>query len=157
MEFASRFLTDHQQAKLRRDVEGVRQSTQKEFAEAIGKAMAEMPEYKDLSEEDFEAVASALAGKGEGEVLPTYARSMVERLVKRTTAKQVEAEVAKRLDAEKKAYRQEWEAERLAQERAPDMKGGGARGPVDPSKLTGKQFDDWYENEFRPSITSRRR
>ncbi len=136
------------QQEREREMAGLHAKTRDEFARNIGRAATSLPEWSELTADDLGEIASSLAGKSDEEALGVYTQAVIKKLASRMVAKQLQTEVDKRLTQEKKAWRTEWEADRLSGEPKPDLtkpRGRPSKGVDLASIEDDREFNKQYE------------
>jgi hypothetical protein len=150
VEFSRQYLTQAQQAKLQRDLAGLKGQTRQEMATQIRIAVEGLPEFKELSQEDVLDIARATAGKSDEQVLGAFSLALVEKVSGKRAARQFQERWDKELGKEREAIRAEEAAKLLKRERAPDMtRPSGEPVKTDISKIpSDEEFNKRYDEEF---------
>lgn len=149
--FAERYLSDVQREDTMQRLAGLRADTRAEFARMVGAAFRDVPEFAEFTADHHERLAKAVAGKPDDEVVAAYNRAAVDliaeiRADKRATER-VETFKKAELVKEREAIRKEVAAELLKESPKPDMSRGGRPAAFDPTTLSDREFDKWYETE----------
>lgn len=128
-----------------RKIQRLRGETQQQFLDRIAQGLGSLPEWRELSQDDFASIATALVGKQDDEVLSVFAARANDVLASKRAARLFAEWKAKELAREREALKQEVSAELLKQEPSPDLTPPRSRQPrFDPTKLPPDQFDKWY-------------
>lgn len=118
--FAEEWLTETQKRDLQDQLDGLRGNTRHEFAEAIGRAYRDVPEWSELTEDDHAELAKALIGKSDDEVIPVFHQKALG-LIAEHRARRLHAQwKEKELPKERETIRQEEAAKLLKTSEAPD-------------------------------------
>ena len=124
----------------------VKASVRTEFGETLGKAIAAIPEFKELAPEEVAWLANQMAGKPPDQVLAAYTAAVVDKLADKRAAKLHGTWKEKDLDAEARARVKEANARKVAAERGPSLRPPtAARGTAEPKYGT-PDWDAWYES-----------
>lgn len=135
-----------QQGRAQREIEGLRGKTRGEMANAIGRALNDVPEWQELTRDDHETLAKAIIGKDEDEVIPIFNRMAIDLVAHRRSTKTVAEAVKKAREEGRLAGRQEMAAEHLNGSEAPGLaRPRGAPGGVNIKGMTDQEFDSWWE------------
>ncbi|MDA8219837.1 MAG: hypothetical protein M0Z94_19735 [Dehalococcoidales bacterium] len=158
VQFSQQYLTEKQAEKARRDLADLRSKTEGEIGRVLGQSLQEIPEWKELSAEDFDTISKAVAEKPE-QALGAFAATAVQTVATKIAAKMLADWKAKELGKEREAIRQEEAAKLLKREKSPDMtKPAGA--PAKPSLAAipdDAEFNRRYEEELHKRTLSRYR
>jgi hypothetical protein len=149
--FAEQYLSDAQRTDMQRQLDDLRGSTRREQAEAIGRALRDVPEWQHLTQEQHEKLARELLGKTDDEVLPIFFR-LASEMVADAKADQRHAQWKdKELAKEREAIRQEEAAKLLKGSEAPALaKPKGAPAGTDIPSMAKEEFDAYWERLKQP-------
>lgn len=126
---------------------GLRAATRKEFVVAIGNALKDLPEAADFTPDDRKEIAEALIGLDEDAVVPAFNKLLIDKVAAKRADKRVEADIQKRLAAERKVWEAEQKTARLKARPTPDMATPPAPSATDnaePDWRDVKAYDAWY-------------
>ncbi len=117
--------------------------TRQQFAERIGRAYRNLPEWSALTPEDFESLAAAVASKTtDDEALEAFAVKSAELVADKRTAKRLNEWTTRELAKEREAIRKEEAAKYLQGTERPDMaRPKGLPAKFNPAALSDEEFD----------------
>lgn len=145
--FAEKYLSDFSQTYAQRQTDGIRGQTRKELASSIGKAYNDLPEWQELTDADHQALAQALMGITDDEVLPTFARHAIDLLAEHRAKKKLESWKQKELPKERDALRKEEAAKLLKSSEGPDLTPPKSQpGKIDVQAMTDEEFDKYWNS-----------
>jgi len=150
--FAEQWLSDDQKQDIRRQLDEIRGKTRAEYATNTGRAFQDVPEWKDLTEADHEALAKALMGKQDDEVIPLFTRHVTELIAEKRAQKLLAQWKDKELANERKAIRDEEAAKLMKGSDAPD----GARPRGTPAKFTPESMPQEDFDRYWQSLKERK-
>ncbi len=141
--FAENWLSQDAQQQLGNQVTNIRSKTRDEMALSLSAGAKSLPEWQHVTESDMQALATALAGKKDDEVLPVFLHQLVDT-VSRYRAKALHEEwKAKELEDQRKAIRNEEAAKLMKRTGAPDLAlAKGPAGKVNVGNMSTKEFDE---------------
>lgn len=140
--FAEQWLSDSQKRDLQSQLDGLRGRARQEFAQNVGKAMTTLPEWAELTDADYEALAKAISVPNEDEVIPLFVRHATDLVAERKARARFESWKAKELAKEREALKAELAAEMLRESEAPDLaKPKGQPAKVKLADLPQDEFD----------------
>ncbi len=148
--FAERFLSDKQREATLRQITRLREDTRAEFAQSVGRAYQDAPGWDEI---DHAALAKAIAGLPDDEVIPAFHREAMRQLLTINAEKSAKTLFAdwreKELPKEREALRKEVAAELLKKEPKPDTRRAtsGAARPAWLDLPPGPEYDAAYERE----------
>lgn len=132
--------------------------TESQLGKLLGESFRELPEWAELTPEEFDSLARAVAEKPERGV-GAFAQAATRTVAGKIAAKMLADWKAKELGKEREAIRQEEAAKLLKREKSPDMtKPAGA--PAKPSLAAipdDAEFNRRYEEELHKRTLSRYR
>lgn len=144
--FAEKWLTDAQRRQMQDQLSNLRSSTRSEFATAVGRAFTDVPEWRELNEADHEALARAIIGKSEDEVIPLFNRHALDLVATKRAQRLLADWKAKDLEKERAAIHQEEAAKLLGGSEAPDMaRPKGMPSGVNIKAMTDPEFNDYWD------------
>lgn len=162
--FAQKYLSETQakqaQAKLEQAQADLAAQQASRFATAIGNALKDVPEWKEMSEAEFEALAKEVGQDNDPEVVfKKFLPKAIAKIADKRTKKDYEARFAKELkeavDKEVEARVKERLAERRQANRRPDLARPAAAETnvlAQVEQMSPKDFNAWYEeNVLGPS------
>lgn len=144
-EFASRYLSNKEQQRIREEQRTVRDGVRKEFAEQIGKTFQNLTEFQQITPEEFGKLQEAVAGKTDEEALVAFNLAATDIVAERRASNRLKEWKEKELAKEREAVRTEEAAKLLKNGDRPDLRRGSQPAPFDPSKLSDAEFKKWYE------------
>lgn len=155
--FSKRFLTDKEQERLHRQFATVQQQTREEFARRIGRAFQDVPEWKEFTAQDYEALAMAVQGKPDDEIIAAYNAKAAELIADKRAEKRASERYQKwradELEKEVDARVKDTLAKRLKRDARPDLRpAAGAPAKFDPNKLSDSDFNQWYEKNVLAKV-----
>lgn len=131
-----------QQAQVQRESE--RQMS--EIAEAIGSSVTAIPEWGEVTPEQFQRLREAVTGKAGKDLFKAFNATAADILSDIRAAKRADAWRAKDLAQEREAIQKEERAKLLSQDRSPDMARAQAYPTSDePDFKDRKAWNRWYE------------
>ncbi len=118
-----------------------------EMATNIGFALHEVPEWKDLTDTDHQALAERLVGKPDEEVLGIFNRYAIDTIAEKRANKKLAEWREKELAKEREALKQQLAAEMLRDSEAPDTaRHKGTPERMNINGLPDDKFDDWWKS-----------
>jgi predicted metal-dependent phosphoesterase TrpH len=146
LEFADRFLTQQEAEEARARIQNVERGAAKKMMEQIGAAYHGLPEWVDLSDDEKGKLREAIANVPEDETLPRFNRAALDIVADRRAARLL----SDRLPQEREAWKKEWEAERLAAERGPDLRrpSSTTHKRVNWSAMDDKDFNAYWKERY---------
>lgn len=146
--FATKWLAGMQKDRTVRELSEMKANAIREHGLTVGKAIADTPEFKELTPEDVAKINSALVGVPEEQVLAVYSRVALDLIADKRADKKAEAQLAARVKVEVEAATKAANAKRVATSRAPVLKGGSAAvGTGEPREGT-PEWSAWYEQKY---------
>lgn len=148
--FAERYLGDYEKAKTAVEVASMRESVEQEFGTRIGKRVAALPEFQQLTPTDNERILKALNGVPKEDVLAAYTEVAIEVIADKRANALLEKYKAELLPAEAKALAKEQAAKERARQARPGLQAGAATS-TDPEpdwKREPDKWDAWYKRRF---------
>lgn len=129
----------------RKERDRLRTDTRGEFARMVGASFHALPEWKELSKDDLNALAKMVSEKDDDSAIATFNQAALDLIARRRAERVYQERYRKDLVEERKAWQREYESGRLKGEPAPDLR--RASGPVrfNPDAMSDKEFDQWYE------------
>ncbi len=116
--------------------------TRQQFAERIGRAYRNLPEWSEFSQEDREALAAAVANKSDDEAIEAFAVTAAALVADKRATKRLGEWTAKELAKERAAIRTEEAAKYLQGTDRPDMaRPRGLPAKFNPAALSDEEFD----------------
>ncbi len=116
--------------------------TRQQFAERLGRAYRNLPEWSEFSQQDIETLAAAVANKSDDEALEAFAVTGAALVADKRTAKKVSEWAQKELAKEREAIRKEEAAKYLQGTERPDMaRPKGLPAKFNPAALSDEEFD----------------
>jgi hypothetical protein len=120
--------------------------TQQQFLSRIRAGFEVMPEWKEITQDDLAAIATALAGKGDDEVLGVFTGKVNEILAEKRAIRRFNDWKTKELAKEREAIRTEVSAQLLKGDTQPDLTKPRAHPDgFDPTRLPDDKYNEWYE------------
>jgi hypothetical protein len=128
------------------EVQGLKGQAVNEFATQVGRAIQDLPEWGERTQEEWDDIAKELVGKSDNEVMSVFNRKVIDLVAKKRTAKAIEDFKAKELPKERAAIRLEIMAEQLKQSDSPDTTRPKSQpGKVNPADMPQADFDKYWE------------
>ncbi len=150
--FAEKWLKVDDVETIRRREAGLRDTTRREFMKTIGDAIGDLPEFKELTAEDTQAIEASLRGVPDDQVLAVFVKKATDLVGDKRATKRSEAELQKRLAEEKKAWQREQADKALQRRQSPRNAAPPARSAEDtgePTDFTSKEWPAWYEKRMK--------
>jgi hypothetical protein len=143
LEFADKFRTHAAAEEQRARIMGVEANAQKKILEQVGAAFHEFEEWGQITDDERGRLAAALKNVPPDKLLAAFNKTAVDIVADRRAEKRL----ADRLPKEQEAWKKQWEAERLASERSPDLRrpSGATQRPLNMAAMSDEDFNDWYE------------
>lgn len=146
-EFARRYLTSKEQARIQQQTATLRSGIREEYARYIGDGVRQLAEFAEITPEEFGKLQSSMAGKSDQEALAAFNATVIDIVADRRANKRTSEWRAKELAKEREAIRTELAAAGLQSSERPDLRSGSQPAPFDPTKLSPKDFDAWYRKD----------
>jgi hypothetical protein len=147
--FAEQWLSQAQKDDIQRQLDDLHRKTRSDLATAIGRAYQGLPEWKELSQEDQEALGRAVMGKPDDEVLPLFTTHAADLVARRRAERQFNEWKTKELAKEREAIRQEEAAKLLKGSDAPDGRAPkGEPAGVNVHTMSDAEFDAYWKKKF---------
>lgn len=146
--FAAQFLTKEQASAAEKKLKDLQAAERESIHAAIGKATREILGDDEMTKDELEYVATAMAGKPESEVLPAYHKAVVEVLAQRRGRSLADTTVAERLKTERAAWEAEGTARRARTLPAPDLATGAAAATDEPANSNSPEWRKWYDDNI---------
>lgn len=146
--FAERWLKADEVEAIRRREAGLRDTTRREFLTQIGSAVSDLPEFKELTAEDTQALTKSLAGVPDDQALGVFIQRATDLIADKRATKRHEATLKERLAAERKAWDAEQAAKRAQERKAPSLRtpsAGNAQDTGEPADHLSPEWDAWYQ------------
>lgn len=151
--FSQKWLGERAKEKAELEVRELKTRAQTQLFEKIAGSYAALPEWQQLSPDEFAKVQQQVAGKSDEELVAAFNVAALDILAERRASTRAERTVRERLAAERQAWEQEAQARRLRGETPPDMSlPTSANGINDVQAIRGmdeRAFNDWYERNLR--------
>ncbi len=129
------------------EVQGLKGQAVSEFAEQVGRAIQDLPEWGERTQEEWDDIAKELVGKTDNEVMAVFNKKVIDLVAKKRTAKAIEDFKTKELPKEREAIRLEIMAEQLKNSESPDTtKPKSQPGKVSPADMPQDQFDKYWDS-----------
>lgn len=156
--FAEKWLKADDVETIRRREAGLRDTTRREFMKTIGDAIGDLPEFKELTAEDTQAIQDSLRGVPDDQVLGVFVKKATELVGDKRATKRFEAEHNKRLAEEKKAWAREQADKALQRRQSPGNSPPPAQSAKDdgePEDFTSPAWGAWYERQRKTGRLAR--
>lgn len=151
--FSQKWLKGRAEERAKLELAELRTKAQQALFEKIAQAYAALPEWQQLTPEEFARVQQQVAGKSDDELVAAFNVAALDVLAERRANGRAERLARERLSAEVEAQVQQRLAERLRGEPVPDMTAPtSANGLSDVSAIRGmddKEFDRFWNSRFR--------
>jgi hypothetical protein len=148
-EFTQKWLKGKAAERAQLEIDQVKKGAQAALFERVANSYAALPEWRNLTPDEFARVQRAVAGKSDEELVAAFNVAALDVLADRRANTRAEQHYSDRLEAEVQARLTEAQAARLRGERAPDMSAPvSAVGNFDPRNLSPEEFDRWYKQTF---------
>lgn len=151
--FSQKWLGERAREKAELEVKELRTKAQAALFEKVANSYAALPEWQQLTPEEFAKVQSQVAGKADDELVAAFNVAALDVLAERRASTRADRAVRERLAAERQAWEQEAQARRLRGEPIPDMSAPtSANGINDVSAIRGMtdaEFNAFYERNLR--------
>lgn len=146
LEFADKYLNTRQAEQTQQRISAVEQNAAKKLMEQIGAAYHGIPEWAELTDDEKGKLREAVAEAPDGEALPRFNKVALDIVADRRSSKRLND----RLDEEKKAWRKEWEAERLGRTRGPDLRvpSSTTSKPISWAEMSDKDFSEYWKKRY---------
>lgn len=152
-EFSQRYLKDKGQEKIQAELSEVRRKAQSSLFERVAKSYADLPEWSQLTPDDFQRIQSRVAGKQDEELVATFNSAALDVVAAVRARAQSDKDLKDRLVIEKQAWEQEMVARRMRGEFAPDMGvplSANAVSDVNAIRsMTDREFQEFYERNLK--------
>ncbi len=146
-QFAEKWLGSKSEEIAKREFSELTTRTQNEILDKLGLAYGAIPEWKELTQDEFADVAARTAGLEGAELIAAFNMAAFDKIADKRAGKRVNSELSRRLSAEKEAWEREAVAARLRTETPPNMTGPSGPGRFDPLQLSDEEFNKWYERD----------
>lgn len=146
--FAQKWLSADDVKTIRQREAGLRDTTRREFAKGIGDALQDLPEFKELTAEDTQRIASSVANLPEDKVVGAFVKAAVDVVSDRRSHTKAEAAYEKRLAEDKKVWEREQADKRRSERPRPSLampSNGSARDSGEPANHLSPEWAAWDE------------
>lgn len=147
--FTERWLSQTQRQKAQQQFQGVRGTARQEFATNIGRAVRELPEWGELSQDDHQELIGEVSGKNDDEALPVFIRKATQLVGRKVAQKMLNDWKAKELPKEREAIRAEERAKLLRATGAPDLEQPKGMPDGNPANLSDEEFTKWWNKRYK--------
>lgn len=147
--FSQKWLSTKAQERATEELNGLRARTQTEYATAIGRSLAELPEWGQMTPEEMQTLIDRASNLADEDVLPTFNRAAIDLVADKRAQARLEAEMSKRIAAERKAWETDQEARRLKGEDSPDLRAGQPTAAPNIHAMSDAEFNRFYEANIR--------
>lgn len=148
--FADRYVSDHERKKITQQVESARFDARQAIAKAVGASVTSLPEWAELTREEYQSLVESVQNKSEDEAIPAYNQTVLNILAERRANKRLAEWRERELAKEREAIRAELKAQSAAQRPAPSVRSGAtSSGQVDIDSMSDKDFQVWYDRNIR--------
>ena len=144
-QFAEKWLGEKSKEVANREFSELADKTQRDILNKLAEAYGAIPEWKELTDQEFGDVASRTAGLSGAELIAAFNAAAFDKVADKRANKRMSTEMTRRLAAEKEAWEREAAAARLKGEVAPDLARPSGNGRFDPAQLSDEEFNRWYE------------
>ena len=152
-EFSQRYLKDKAKEKVQLELNDLRSRAQTQLFEKIASSYSALPEWQNLSPDEFAKVQQQVAGKNDDELVAAFNVAALDVLAERRATSRAERAVQERLAAERAAWEQDYHARRLRGEVSPDMSAPVSANGINDAQaiknMTPAEFDAFYNARFR--------
>jgi hypothetical protein len=149
VQFAEQWLTEAQKTDVQRQLDNLHKTTRSDLAQKIGAAYRDIPEWKELTPDDFDKLARAVMGRPDDEALSIFSREATDLVAERRAERKVKERWEKEIAKEREAIRQEEAAKLLKNSEAPDGKPPkGAPANTNIRGMTDEQFTKWWNERY---------
>lgn len=152
-EFSQRYLKDKAKERVELELRDLRTKAQTQLFEKIANSYSALPEWQQLSPDEFAKIQQQVAGKSDDELVAAFNVAALDVLAERKASSRAERTVRERLASERAAWEQEAQARRLRGETIPDMSApASANGVSDVQAIRGMSdadFNRYYEQYIR--------
>ena len=152
-QFSQEWLGDEARKTAELELSQLRTKTQQALFERIAQSYSALPEWQNLTPDEFAKVQQQVAGKSDDELVAAFNVAALDVLAERRATSRAERAVKDRLAAERAAWEQEMQARRLRGEPVPDMSAPvSANGVNDAQAIRGMsdaEFNAFYERNIR--------
>lgn len=150
--FAERYLSEKERKRIADQQRELRSGVRKEFAEKIGKTFQTLAEWQELTPEEFNQLQQAVEGKDDEDAIGAFNIAALNIVAERKSAKKLADFRSKDLAKEREAIRAEEAAKLLERSPRPDIARGSQAPAPDPTRLSDKDFDQWYRQNMLGKI-----
>lgn len=151
--FSQKWLGERAKEKAQLEVAELRSRAQKDLFEKVANSYSALPEWQQLTPEQFARVQQQVAGKSDDELVAAFNVAALDVLAEQRASSRADRVVKDRLAKEREAWEQEMNARRLRGEVVPDMGAPtSANGVRDVSAIRGMtdaEFNAFYERNIR--------
>ncbi len=150
--FASKWLNADDVKSIADREAGLRTTTRKEFAEDIGAALRDLPEFNELTAQDVEALSKEITGVPDDKLLGVFVKKATDLVADKRGEKRAEARLEARIAEERKVWEKERAVEKAKGRSAPSLKAptSNASDDAEPDwRKNPKEFDEWFNRKYR--------
>ena len=151
--FSQKWLKGKAEERAKLELSELRTKTQTQLFEKIASSYAALPEWQQLTPDEFARVSQAVAGKSDDDLVAAFNVAALDVISSRRAQSQGERIARERLKDEVEAQVQQRLAERLRGERPPDLMAPvNVAGISDASairQMSDAEFDAFYNSRFR--------
>jgi hypothetical protein len=126
--FAEKFRSEKAAERARKELETLQTKARETVGTHIGRAVRDLPEWKDLTAAEVGRIQRATSGLPEEQVLGVYVKTVADIVADRRAEQKMDQRVAK----EKEAWEQEQAASRVRNGASPNLRRGAPGGADEP-------------------------
>lgn len=151
--FTQKWLGERAREKAELELSELRTKAQQTLFEKVASSYSALPEWQQLTPDEFAKVQQQVAGKADDELVAAFNIAALDVLAARRASSMSERAVQERLASERLAWEQEYQARRLRGETTPDMSMPASANGISDSQairnMTPAEFDEFYNKQFR--------
>ena len=152
-EFTQKWLGDQARQTAELELSQLRTRTQTALFEKIASSYGVLPEWQQLTPEEFGNIQRQVAGKADEDLVAAFNVAALDILADRRANSRAEKALRDRLATERQAWEQEAQARRLRGETAPDMSmptsANGVNDVQAIRSMSDAEFNAYYERNIR--------
>ena len=148
--FAAQFTSETRAKIARQELQQIASKERKTLTEHIGRAMNDLPEWRELTRDDMAELAQAVSGVPDDQIFGAWIAKGTELVARKRAGKETEARLTERLKSEREAWDTEQAATKVKATPAPNLRSGNAAGTDSGEPPVGTPaWDEWYETRHR--------
>ena len=147
--FTEQWLADQDSRVAKTDIQRLRFEERKALSSALGRAVADLPEWKEVSTQELADLAKSMTGIPDDQTIPVWQKAVTDLIARKRGSKLAASEVEERVKAEREVWEAEHAAERVRGSPAPNLRSGEpASGEMPDWRADPAAFNRAYEEKY---------